>query len=123
MLRLVGKGLADRRHNRISVQGEKKEESGKSGGEAVASRTRQETGSGPGMGNQSWRLRKEGQSGEGTGDPSVRVEVGHRYREGTEQQGRTVGSSPTQGRAEGNVGGKGHNRLCLLGHPDLQSWK
>lgn len=21
------------------------------------------------------------------------------------------------------MGGKGHNRLCLLGHPDLQSWK
>lgn len=34
MLRLVGKELADRRHNRILVQG-KKEESGKSGGQAV----------------------------------------------------------------------------------------
>lgn len=49
--------------------------------------------------------------------------MGTGSREGTEEQGRAVGSSPTRGRAEGSVGGKGHNGLCLLGHPDLQSWK
>lgn len=119
MLRLVGKELADRRHNRILVQGKKKEESGKSGGQAVMWRTRQETGLGPGVRNQSWRscwrLRKEGQSGEGTGDPSLRVEVRHWQHGGNGVARESCGKQPHTGQSRGLCGWKGAQRALLAG--------
>lgn len=79
------------------------------------------------MGNQSWRpcwrLGKEGQSGEGTGDPSLSVEVGHRQQRGNGVSGEGCGKQPHTRQSRGCVGGEGHHGLCLLGHPDSQSWK
>lgn len=40
-----------------------------------------------------------------------------------EYQGKAMGGSPTQGSAEGCMGGKGRNGLCSLGHPDFQRMK